>query len=160
MGTDYRLWKSCNEGNTWKKLDHIIGPVPVTSIYLTADKEDIAITTWGHSVWTVRIADLGARFTNVENLEELPGEPYVLHPNYPNPFTDATTLPFSIRGIGDVRMGIYDLLGRKVDVLTDQTYAADTHRVEWNGSGQASGVVFARMSVDGKAVSVQKVVRR
>ena len=41
-----------------------------------------------------------------------------------------------------------------------QTYSAGNRRVQWNANGQASGVVFARMSVDGKAVSVQKVVRR
>ena len=111
-------------------------------------------------MWSARMEDIGARFVSTEDVEELPGEPYVLHPNYPNPFTDATTLPFSIRGTADVRMEIYDLLGRKVDVLTDQTYAAGTHRVQWNANGQASGVYFARMSVNGKAVSVQKVVRR
>ena len=111
-------------------------------------------------MWSVRTEDVAVLPTSTEGPEELPGEPYVHHPNYPNPFTDATTLPFSIRGTGDVRMEIYDLLGQKVDILTDQTYSAGTHRVRWNANGQASGVYFARMSVDGKVVSVQKVVRR
>ena len=135
MGTDRELWESLNGGKSWERQTSGIGPVAITSIHLTPDEEEIAISTWGRGVWTVRVVDLGARFTGVENLNEFPDEPYVLHPNHPNPFTDATTLPFSIRRTGDVRLEIYDLLGRKADILTDQTYAAGTHRVRWNANG-------------------------
>ncbi|MBS1260694.1 MAG: hypothetical protein MAG453_00010 [Calditrichaeota bacterium] len=70
--------------------------------------------------------------------------------NYPNPFNPSTTIPFTLAGAGDVRISVYNVLGRRVATLANRWYSAGAHAVVWNGlddNGRpvASGVYFYRM---------------
>lgn len=78
---------------------------------------------------------------------ELP-EGYALSQNYPNPFNPTTTISFTMANPGDVRLTVYDLMGRKVATLVDRTMPVGTFNVTWNAtatSGLASGVYFYRL---------------
>jgi hypothetical protein len=72
-----------------------------------------------------------------------------LRANAPNPFAGSTTIPYQLAEETDVTIAIYDLLGRRVRTLVDETQRAGVHRVEWRpGEGPealASGVYFCRM---------------
>jgi hypothetical protein len=76
---------------------------------------------------------------------------YKLSQNYPNPFNPSTKVQFSIPKQDYVNLSIYDVHGRLVKVLIDQTqYTPGVYSIEWDGtnnSGQrvASGVYFSRM---------------
>jgi hypothetical protein len=75
-------------------------------------------------------------------------------PNYPNPFSDHTTLEYVLPNPGPVRLAVYDVLGRQVRVLVDEKQQAGRHTVQWDGrdeSGRrlASGVYLARLVVGG-----------
>lgn len=75
-------------------------------------------------------------------------------PNYPNPFSEQTSLEYVLPDPASVRLAVYDVLGRQVRVLVDGEQEAGRHTVQWNGrdeSGQrmASGVYLARLVVDG-----------
>ena len=72
---------------------------------------------------------------------------FTLEANYPNPFNPVTTIPFTMADAGQVRIEIYDLIGRRVAVLTDRMYEAGRHNVRWDGSSAASGVYLIRMLV-------------
>lgn len=72
-----------------------------------------------------------------------------LHANYPNPFNPATTISFTLPKIMDVKLVIYDVLGREVRRLLDGKQNAGGHEVIWNGTnshGQvvSSGIYFYR----------------
>jgi len=56
-----------------------------------------------------------------------------LSPNYPNPFNPRTTISFSLPHPEDVRLAVYDILGREVAVLVDGPQAAGAHRVPFDG---------------------------
>jgi hypothetical protein len=75
----------------------------------------------------------------------LPHETALLQ-NYPNPFNPRTVVRSQLSVVSDVRIVIYDLLGREVSVLVDERRSAGTYRDEFNGSGLASGVYIYRMS--------------
>lgn len=45
------------------------------------------------------------------------GGQFVLGQNYPNPYTDETTVPFTLANSSDVRLDLFDPLGRKVAVV-------------------------------------------
>ncbi|HEX9615077.1 MAG TPA: choice-of-anchor X domain-containing protein, partial [Bacteroidota bacterium] len=73
--------------------------------------------------------------------------------NYPNPFNLSTKVPFSVQRESRVILEIYDLLGRKVRVLKDETMRPGSYEAEWNGLSDAgktvsSGAYFVRMRVD------------
>jgi uncharacterized membrane protein len=59
--------------------------------------------------------------------------------NYPNPFNPATTIEYSLPHRADVVIEIFDVLGRKVRQLVNETKAAGVYQVTWNGTDQ-SGV--------------------
>ena len=85
-----------------------------------------------------------------------------LLPNYPNPFRARTTLEFTLPERGDVRLVVYDVLGRRVRTLVDQSYDAGRHVVRWDGrndTGQAvaSGIYLGRLEV-GDQRHVQRLV--
>jgi hypothetical protein len=107
-------------------------------------------------------ASIAAITTSVERLDSnIPGS-YVLGQNYPNPFNPTTTISFSIPQRSNVRLDIYDILGKQVATLVNESREAGNWNVEWNGlnrNGQhiASGVYFYRLEA-GSFTSVKKMV--
>jgi len=78
------------------------------------------------------------------------GASYRLAQNYPNPFGDATTIPYSLAGPGPVRVGIYDIRGALVRMLTSGVASAGRHRIMWDGRNEqgrrvSSGIYFCRL---------------
>ena len=67
--------------------------------------------------------------------------------NYPNPFNPQTEITLTLPRRGFVRMRVFDLHGKVVDVLIQGELEAGEHRVRWNGKDQngkdaASGTYF------------------
>jgi len=78
-----------------------------------------------------------------------------LHPNYPNPFDGRTTVEYALPERTDVRIEVYNILGRRVRVLRHSEQRAGFYRIRWNGrnsAGQpvASGLYFIRLKALGK----------
>lgn len=83
----------------------------------------------------------------------LPGA-FALAQNVPNPFNPSTRLVFDTPRGGRVRLAVYDLSGRLVRLLVDESRDAGRHEVTWDGTddrGQkvGSGVYVGRMEADG-----------
>jgi hypothetical protein len=84
-----------------------------------------------------------------------PPSDYVLEQNFPNPFNPTTTLRFAMPVRSHVRIVLYDLLGRAVAVLTDDTRDAGQHSISIDGRMLSSGIYVCRMQAEG----FQKMVR-
>lgn len=63
-----------------------------------------------------------------------------LYGNYPNPFNPATTIRYSVASSTKVNLEIYDILGRRVASLVNQTQQPGLYEVQFNGNKLASGV--------------------
>jgi hypothetical protein len=70
---------------------------------------------------------------------------YSLSQNYPNPFNPTTTINFSLPVAENVKLVVFDLLGRQVSTMDFGRVNAGTHNVEFDGSAFASGVYFYRL---------------
>jgi hypothetical protein len=75
---------------------------------------------------------------------------YALHPATPNPFNPRTEIRFDLPERQFVKLGIYDVSGRRVAGLVDQVFTAGQHAVTWNGTDQdgrsvSSGLYFYRI---------------
>lgn len=64
-----------------------------------------------------------------------------LGPVYPNPFNSGVQVPFSIYSSGRVNLDIFDLLGKKVRTLVNETKPAGKHIVFWNGRDDREDLV-------------------
>ena len=67
---------------------------------------------------------------------------------FPNPFNPVAEISFDIPRFSEVEIAVYDILGRRVAVLTDGRYDAGMYKVDFDGSGLSSGVYFARMTAN------------
>ncbi|HCV44437.1 MAG TPA: hypothetical protein DGH68_13195 [Bacteroidetes bacterium] len=80
--------------------------------------------------------------------------------NYPNPFNPTTTLSFSLPSSSFVTLKVYDVLGREVTTLINETRAAGRYSVEWNSSNITSGTYFYRLSAGTKTEFKKMVLIR
>ena len=81
-------------------------------------------------------------------LEQFPTA-YELHQNFPNPFNPVTTIRFELPRDSEVRLAVYDLLGREVAVLVDEGKNAGSHSVSFDAGRLPTGVYFYRFSANG-----------
>ncbi|MCB9357928.1 MAG: T9SS type A sorting domain-containing protein [Calditrichaeota bacterium] len=77
----------------------------------------------------------------------------VLHQNFPNPFNPSTTISFLLDAPGHVVLRVFDVQGREVSSLLDHDLTRGLHQVQFNGSGLASGVYFARLETHNEVFS-------
>jgi PKD repeat protein len=83
--------------------------------------------------------------------------------NYPNPFNPSTTISFRIPEASQVRVEVYDILGKRVATLMDGNISAGTHSVVWNGNDSygnsvGSGFYFYRITVNGNAPIIRRML--
>ncbi len=70
---------------------------------------------------------------------------YELSQNYPNPFNPSTVIKYQIPNDGIVKLAVYDVLGREVNLLVNNFQPAGAYEVKFNASALASGVYFYRL---------------
>ncbi len=89
-------------------------------------------------------------------------ESFALHQNYPNPFNPSTKIEYTLPRRSNVTITIFDVLGRKVKTIFDQTMPAGTHTAYWNGTDSdnnlvATGVYFYQIKA-GDFVNTKKML--
>ncbi len=72
-----------------------------------------------------------------------------LSQNYPNPFNPSTKISFSLPKASFVKMVVYDITGKEVEVLVNENMNAGSFEVDFNASKLTSGVYFYRITADG-----------
>jgi PKD repeat protein len=77
--------------------------------------------------------------------------------NYPNPFSENTTIEYSISKDANVSVMITDLLGNTVAELENGSKAAGSYSINWNAEGTAEGMYLLQLKVN-NTVSTSKIV--
>jgi hypothetical protein len=92
---------------------------------------------WNESMVMENVATATlALATNVaENGTEIPQQ-YSLSQNYPNPFNPTTTIRYSLKELGPVKIQIYNQVGHLVTTLVHKTQSAGTYSVVWDGKNE------------------------
>ena len=75
----------------------------------------------------------------------------------PNPTGGAATVRLGLPAPADVRVAVYDVLGRRVATLASGALAAGTHGLPLDAAPLAPGVYVVRAEVGGGAVLVRRV---
>jgi hypothetical protein len=87
-------------------------------------------------------------YTEISYLGELSVETYELAQNYPNPFNPETVIYYQIPESGEVSLKVYDMLGRELRTLVNQTQNQGRYEVKFNARDLASGVYIYRLQVN------------
>jgi photosystem II stability/assembly factor-like uncharacterized protein len=70
---------------------------------------------------------------------------YALYQNFPNPFNPTTIFKYDLPKSSMVRLSVYDIFGREVSILVNETRNAGSYEGKFDASGLASGVYFYRL---------------
>jgi hypothetical protein len=82
---------------------------------------------------------------------------YALYQNFPNPFNPSTVIKFDIPKNSDVKLIVYDLLGREASELVNRQMNAGRYEISWNAGNLASGVYYYKLS-SGSEVFTKKLI--
>ncbi len=92
---------------------------------------------------------------------------FTLEQNYPNPFNPTTIIRYTISGNGgqetgnsEVRLVVYDVLGRKVAELVRERQSPGTYEISFEGSRFSSGVYFYRLRAGGHTSTMKMVLMK
>jgi len=69
--------------------------------------------------------------------------------NYPNPFTDWTTISYSLEKRSNIRISVYDALGREVKTLFEGVRDAGPNETIWKAEDVSSGTYFVQIEING-----------
>ena len=153
------IYKSTDGGESWGYQ------IPDTSINLgiyTFMKFINKLNGWSYStiggVHTVTGGGDTTIYVEMKPIStEIPGG-YRLHQNYPNPFNYSTRIKFDISKTSDVKLKVYNLLGKEIDEIVNSKISAGSYDFRFIGSELSSGVYFYRLSADGNVVDTKKML--
>ena len=77
---------------------------------------------------------------------------------FPNPFNSNTIFTVGLPRTAELRIRVYNILGRQVATITDGKFSAGYHRFHFDGEGMASGIYFLRAAVPGQMNELRRIV--
>jgi hypothetical protein len=95
--------------------------------------------------------------TGITKINENIPQRFNLFDNYPNPFNPATSIKFDIPRNCFVTLKIYDISGRKIDVILDRKMDAGSYVISYNADNLSSGVYFYQFNTD-NYISTKKMI--
>jgi hypothetical protein len=147
------IWNKGGQGLTTPLFNNAFGKVTVfgtDSVLLElVDEEETVFASH-----TIRDAK-----TSVSEGSRLPSG-FALYQNYPNPFNPETVVGSQLPVPSDVKLAIYDLLGREVAVLVNERRAAGSYQDTFLASGLASGTYICRLKAGAYVQSRTMVLLR
>ncbi len=141
-------WKF-NEGSTQTTKD--LTGTNIGSIGLLFS-EDINDPIW---VENSNSPAVGVKKTSHISIDE-----FSLSQNYPNPFNPQTKIDFSIPIIGNVKLTVFDILGRGVTTLVDEVKQVGNHRIEFDATELVSGIYIYQLVSQNHIITKKMILLR
>ncbi len=136
---DGGLFVSSDGGYNWTPMNTGLADSSVSSLAMDPDGYLYAATGSG-------VYKTAGPVTGVSTPKFVPVN-YSLDQNYPNPFNPTTVIRYRLSAPSNVRLNVYDVLGRRVAALVESVQQAGSYDVQFDGSRLASGVYFYRIVV-------------
>jgi type IX secretion system substrate protein len=150
-----KIFKTTNGGTNW---GYQLLPDEGYSISVVD-----SLKAWAGYFGIFRTTNGGGPILAVQQISsEIPVE-YKLYQNYPNPFNPTTNIKYQLtlndkRQTSNVKLIIYDVLGREITVLVNEQQHAGTYLVTWNAENYPTGSYFSRLIIDGKTLGTGKMI--
>ncbi|NOS84410.1 MAG: T9SS type A sorting domain-containing protein, partial [Ignavibacteria bacterium] len=80
----------------------------------------------------------------IEPISNIIPQKFALYQNYPNPFNPSTTIKFDLPRNDFVKIKIFDIIGREVDMFSSEL-GAGSYKYEFNATNLSSGVYFYKL---------------
>jgi photosystem II stability/assembly factor-like uncharacterized protein len=107
---------------------------------------------------TSNLLKLNVTYTVVTRIEEttistnIPAK-FNLYQNYPNPFNPSTNIKFDVVRNGNVKLKVYNEIGKEVAVLVDGVRNAGSYEVKFDAATLSSGIYFYKLENDNSSIT-------
>jgi hypothetical protein len=157
---DFYLIKTDAFGNTIWTRRHDKGGNDVAYSVIQTDDGGYAVAGFSNvtGVMNCLLMKIEGTVIGIEDDSEMLPLTTTLHQSYPNPFNASTTIRYQLAADAEVKLSIYNLLGRKVANLVDTKQPAGKHEVRWDASGFSSGIYFYKLTAGEKSTSRRMVL--
>ncbi len=91
--------------------------------------------------------------------EQLP-EKVELFQNYPNPFNPSTIIRFSLPSASEIKLVVFDILGREIHTLVNGHQQAGYHSIEWKPESLSSGIYFYQLQTPTSSITRKLLLLR
>ncbi|MEW5844417.1 MAG: T9SS type A sorting domain-containing protein [Bacteroidota bacterium] len=150
----------------WQNLE-IIDVSNVTSPNIVAyrrGEDAFGVESYNNSI-LVGDNEKGMTIINIDLINNIhPGnikpDPISLFQNYPNPFNPTTKISFSLPQKSQIKLKIFDALGRKIKIVADGVYEAGKHEVEFNAINLPSGVYFYNLTTGSNSITKKMLLMK
>jgi hypothetical protein len=153
-GASY-LAKTTDGGNTWQDQTPAIQNITFDGFQSMSVVNDTVSYVVGDfsNVWKTTTDGV----TAVDNTGSAKITNFYLAQNYPNPFNPTTVIRYQMPKAGFVSIKLYDILGREVKTLVNESKGAGSYNVTFNAENLSSGVYIYQMKAGG-FISSKKLV--
>ncbi|CAN5656144.1 hypothetical protein BH10BAC5_BH10BAC5_04280 [soil metagenome] len=114
---------------------------------LTSANSKVWWGSFGKDLHNTRVAD-SLTTTLVHNIDNTIPSKYELKQNFPNPFNPVTKIRFSVPKSGNVKILVFDMLGREITELINSNLQAGSYETLFDSKGLNSGVYFYRITTE------------
>lgn len=104
---------------------------------------------------------LRVSYEQIVSVEQGVGElpvAYGLDQNFPNPFNPTTSITYHVPHSSDIRLSVYDMLGREVAVIVNGVVGAGSHTVNFDARSLSSGMYIYRLQAGSQVVTRKMTV--
>jgi hypothetical protein len=134
--------------NSWAKIGFVAGNGTSNSSHSYSYADNNASS--GTYAYRLKQIDNNGtyKYSQESEVTVLSPKTTALHQNYPNPFNPTTQISYDVALVGNVRLAVYDILGREVAVLVNEQKAPGSYAAEFNGAQLSSGVYFFKLTTN------------
>jgi photosystem II stability/assembly factor-like uncharacterized protein len=150
--TTGEIYSTTDGGRNWKAQNSPMEN-PIDKLFFYGDNYGWAIGYLGNIIHT---SNGGVSFVDNKPVNSQPDN-FILYQNYPNPFNPLTKIIFEIPKASQVKLKVYDILGRELKVLVNEYKTAGKYEIEFDGSKYVSGVYFYELTA-GDFTLVKKLI--
>ncbi|MBU0561756.1 MAG: T9SS type A sorting domain-containing protein [Bacteroidetes bacterium] len=123
--------------------------------------DSFVVANWGDNRnldWDIYFNKANIAITDVEEINSDIPVTFVLYQNYPNPFNPTTVIGYQLPVTGNVTLKIYDVLGREITTLVNETKEAGSYEVKFDAKQLSSGVYFYQLKTSSSVITKKLMV--
>jgi hypothetical protein len=152
----FEVQRRSEKASEWQVLSFVRGAGTTTEAQSYSFLDNSAV---GKVQYRLKQIDFDGQFEYSNVIEVDAGLPkvFALEQNYPNPFNPSTTIRYQLPVASEVKLEVYDVLGKKIATLVNERQSAGSYQVVWNASGLSSGTYFYRLQA-GTFVETKKMI--
>jgi hypothetical protein len=155
VGGSYgELFKTTNGGKNWRLENTNSNQAYIGSIWFNNETTGWCVGGGDKLLYTKNGGQTGVNQIS----EEIPTD-YILSQNYPNPFNPETKINYQIKTSGDIKLIVYNMLGKEIADLVNTRQQPGSYQVTFDVSQNnlSSGIYFYSLFINNRLIDTKKM---